>query len=307
MDYNKVIQQNDTYWPDKLTNSVAKLPPASYSLQITPQGQMYFKKQAITSDKIINLPSGEYDKVVQEMSVFLRPEKRAIFEGLGFLYKRSFLLHGLPGTGKTVIVNRVVQDVIANNGVVLFNPDPRLLPEAFKVLDDLQPEALTMVILEEFDGLVKRFGEDHYLSILDGEVQKNNVIFFATTNFIDRIPPRLYRPGRISSKIEVGFPSAEARKHYLSIKMNGSDESEINTWVEQTKGFSIDELKEVVLAVKCLGKPLSEVLHKIRALKKDISSLTQEHEIKTRVKERISAGWHTPTISSTLFETEEDG
>lgn len=241
-----------------------QLPAGAYEFGFDPRSQrQWFTKMDLASDTIVDIPSKEFEQVVGEMKYFLNPATRESFKDHGFLYKRSALLYGHPGTGKTCIVQRVAQEVIKAGGVVIFNPHPRLLHLAYQTLDDIQPDVLTMVIFEEFDNLIQTGEESTLLSVLDGEVQKKNVMYLMTTNFIDKIPARILRPGRISSMVEVKYPEAAARLHYLNLKIKDKNVWSVEEWVVKTEGFSIDELKETVLAVCCLGQTLDSVIDRI--------------------------------------------
>lgn len=240
-----------------------KLSPGSYKIKYNGMtGQLSFIEFNSASDKILDLPSEEFTRVVGEMKQFLDPVTKAKFLDMGFLYKRSALLFGKPGTGKTVIVNRIMQEVIGSGGICLFVDDPRVLSMAYDALDDLQPNTTVLTVLEEFDGMIKRYGEDDLLSILDGEIQKQNVMYLATTNYIDKIPKRMIRPGRISSVIEVHFPSAHARTVYFSNKLGGKVNN-LQEFIDKTSGLSVDELKEVVQSVYIFGNHIDEVVARI--------------------------------------------
>lgn len=254
-----------------------KLNPGCYSLHFDPNKNFFwFEKSTFISDKILDLPSPEYAQVVNEMNLFLQPETKKSFKDLGYVYKRSALLHGLPGTGKTVITNRVAKNVVDAGGVCLWVQSPGLLVMAYDILNDIQPETFVCVIFEEFDSFVPRH-ESALLTILDGQVQKQNVMYLATTNYIDKIPQRLYRPGRFSSVIEVKFPIAEAREMYLVSKL-GKDFKDLNHWVEQTEGLSIDELKEMVQGVHILKAPFQKVLKRIKDTKGMVSKAESEYD-----------------------------
>lgn len=176
----------------------------------------------------------------------------------------DFTIH--HNTGKTVIVSRVVKEALKNNAVVLFNPNPGELQQIYEALEHTAPNKLTLVIFEEIDEIVVNASRaSTFLSVLDGEIQKNNIIYLATTNYIDKVPLRFQRPGRFSSIVEVGFPSSQAREVYLTTKK--VDPYALKTWVEKTEGFSIDELKETVLAVKCLDETLDTVVGRVKELK----------------------------------------
>lgn len=267
MNHDSFEQRNDRFVANSKRIELPNLPPGSYDLEYNQAtGDLYFDKFFPNYDSLIDLPSPEFDFVMQRVNMFLDLETRQKFKEYGYLYKNSFLLHGTHGTGKTCIVNRVGEKVIEKGGVIIFNPHPQLISKMFSILEDVQPGRTTMVIFEEFETLLQRH-EGHLLSVLDGEIQKDNVMFLATTNHFDKIPARLRRPGRFGSILEVKFPNGLARKVYLERKLKPDDYGQIPEWVLKTEGFSIDELKETVLAVKCLGERLDNVVNRIRALR----------------------------------------
>lgn len=250
---------------------VPALKPGAYTLHLNPMsGDFWFSQLEFVTDGIVDLPSVEYSRIVDELNHFLKPEVKAKYLEHGFVYKRSALLHGKPGTGKTVIVNRIARDIIKSGGICLWVTQPNLLPQAFKVLNDTQPDTLVGVIFEEFDAIAQK-NESDLLTILDGQVQKNNVIYLATTNYLDKVAKRLYRPGRFASVIEVVYPIAEVRRVYLQSKLG--DIPNLDTWVTKTEGLSIDELKEIVQACAILGAPLDETINRIRVCRGETPTL----------------------------------
>lgn len=214
------------------------------------------------NDKILPLPSEEYEKVIGKMGLFMSEEAKSKFKELDYLYKRGVLLYGEPGTGKTIITTRITQKAVEDyNAVVLFVEDVSAVKKAYEHLNKSQPDQLLVLVFEEFDRLAKEDEED-LLLLLDGQTQRNNVIFLATTNFIDKIPKRLRRPGRMSTVIEVGYPNAKVRESYLKQKL-GDSFSLLSEWSEKTKGLTIDELKEVVQAVYILEEDLDETVKRL--------------------------------------------
>lgn len=230
------------------------------------RGTVVFNAISFTSDEILDLPSAAYQQVVREMERFLKPETKEAFRKHGYIYKRSSLLHGVPGTGKTCIANRIAQHMIGMGSVVLFAPNPMLLQMAFSVLEDLQPEQTVLVIFEEMDQMIADGDEEDLLLILDGQIQKDNVIYLATTNNIDAVPQRMYRPGRMSSVVEVLFPEADARRAYFEAKL-GKDSVEVGPFTDATEGLSIDECKEVIQSVILLGYDLQSTIQRLKDTK----------------------------------------
>lgn len=267
MDFTSWNQNNDTYLGNTNRSELKHLPPGAYILSYDKQIGLMFNKIDMHYDQLIDLPSPEYDYVMKRVGRFLSDEGKRAFAEYNFIYKWNCLLHGTFGTGKTCIVNRVAEKVVANGGIVLFSPDPRLLQPAFKILDDIQPDRTTMVIFEEFETLLEKF-EGALLSLLDGEVQKKNIIYMATTNHFEKIPARLKRPGRFPTILEVKFPNAAARTQYLTMKLKPHDQHEIPNWVKATNGLSIDELKETVQSVKCYMNTLDESVKRILGTRK---------------------------------------
>lgn len=243
------------------------LPAGIYKTSVDMFENMHFNLIETNYDEIIDLPSPEYTQVVNELKTFMKPETKELFDKFGFIYKRSCLLEGEPGTGKTVLINKICEEVVNMGGIVLMSPNPEQCRDFFDAIDSTQPDCLTLVVFEEFDQYFYD-GECHsekLLSLLDGEVQKRNVMYLATTNFGEKISKRFKRPGRFSTVIEMKAPTEEARYAFLKHKI-GIDPN-INTWVKDTDGLTIDELKETVLAVKCLGQSLGPIVERLRQTK----------------------------------------
>jgi hypothetical protein len=282
--YQNFQNHGNEFFPLRNLPLVNPLPSGVYEFLYDYDNQQgWFKNIDTNYDKLVNLPSREFDEVVNEIGLFLNPETKEAYNRYGFLYKRSMLLYGEPGTGKTCLVNKVSEIVKNNGGIVLFNPNPSLLSKAYEYLNDVQPDVLTLVIFEELDQWLHN-NEEEMLHLLDGEIQKSNVIYLSTTNFIDEIPKRICRPGRFSKLIKVDFPNNEARRAYLNMKLTEQDKQihDVDKWVKVTENLSIDELKETVLSVCCLNQELTSVVKRIMDTKgmqlTMIESVTRENK-----------------------------
>jgi len=123
-------------------------------------------------------------------------------------------------------------------------------------LNSIQPDTSILVILEEFEEEARR-NERSLLNLLDGPNQMKNVMYVATTNYLDKVPRRMVRPGRFSNTLEIKLPDDNARRFYLQQKFTDIDL--IESIVGVTKDFTIDEVREVVKQHYCLNKPLKRV------------------------------------------------
>ena len=262
-----------------------RLPSGIYELILVgQQRQLAFNNITTNHDGLVDLPDAAYERVVSELTLFSTPETKKKFKDRGLLHKRSMILYGPPGTGKTCIVNKVAADVVSAGGIVLFNPDVRFLKDAFQQLSSIQPDIQTLVIFEEFDSYVQEF-ESELLSILDGEIQKDNVIYLATTNYIEEVPPRITRPGRFSSKIEVGMPTDAARQKFLEEK-SGLKKKELKEWLKVTEGFTIDELTECIKSVCCLNYTLEDTIERITKLKEEAAKDVRQLHHRSRIRQK---------------------
>lgn len=264
---------------DAIGENKPRLPAGSYKISYDPmRGQMYYTETDLSHDQLMDLPTPEYDHIMNRFSTFLNPETKKRFQQYGFLYKQSTLMYGKPGTGKTCLVNRIAKMAVTSGAVVIFDPKVKLLPLALEQLAASQPDTTVVVIFEEFEQNVMA-NEHELLSILDGEIQRDNVIYLCTTNHIELIPARIVRPGRISTLIEVDYPTTEARRFYLEQKIGHETSTQrITEWAKATEGFSIDELKETVLAVQCLGEDLRDIIQRVKNVKKNVASFQKVNQ-----------------------------
>lgn len=215
-------------------------------------------------DNILNLNIPEIKKVLANVERFLSPETAQKYKEQGYLLKRSFLFHGPPGTGKSVLSCQITDFAVQKKDALVFYPsDFDALERLMEVIDETDKDRFMCISLEEFDGLVNSKDEDSWTTLLDGQFQSGNRIIVANTNYVQRIPQRLLRPGRFSSLIHIPALSPEARTEYFKLK--GVDEKLTTKLVEQTNGFTVDELKEIVQNVCILGEDPDDVIGAIQS------------------------------------------
>lgn len=275
--YKGVYVQNKKYYPMEENSELSnQLPPGSYRIRSNSK-QFWFEKIDLKFDSILNLPSKEFRYVTEQFSTFLQPEIKSKFSQYGFLYKRSALLYGKPGVGKTIITNRIAEEVITKyNGICLLLEQAGEIAIAFDVLNSLQPNTPVVVVLEELDVLLQR-DEREMLVLLDGAIQKENVMFLATTNHIDKIPKRILRPGRFGLVVEMHYPTEEARRMFFETKLGVGHES-INTFVSMSDGLSIDELKEIIMSCVIFQNDIHSVVERIKNTRSEGCEYTLEED-----------------------------
>lgn len=252
------------YYPAEA--AVHKLKPGQYIVKQSNIG-LYFSERDINLDNLLVLPDSNSEKVISHIEDFWKNEDA--FREYGFLWKRGIMLWGPPGSGKTSTVQQLSKQIVDMGGVTVYCVNPSLTAQGLDIFRRIEPERPLIVIFEDIDAIVQEWGESDILAMLDGELQVDNVVFVATTNYPERLDKRfINRPSRFDEIIKVPMPSAEARRYYLEHKNPRlrNSEFEIEQWVEATEGFSIAHLKEVIISIECFNKSFEETIFKLKKM-----------------------------------------
>ncbi|MHA2331887.1 MAG: proteasome-activating nucleotidase [Candidatus Hodarchaeales archaeon] len=186
---------------------------------------------------------GGLDEQVRELSEaielsLLHPE---LFDKVGIESPKGVLLHGPPGSGKTLMARAVAHrtnasfiSVIGSQLVQKYiGEGARLVRELFDYANKREP---AIVFIDELDAIgskrldIATSGDREVqrtfmqlLSELDGFAKRGNTKVIGATNRIDILDPALLRPGRFDRLIEVPIPDEKGRAEIFKIhsrKMN---------------------------------------------------------------------------------------
>lgn len=253
------------------TKSIGRLAPALYEIKASPNIGIYFEKVKMSNEGLIKFPDSNSDKIITEIKKFW--EREELFHKHRIAFKRGILLWGPPGSGKTCTIKLLVEDLIKNReGIVLKFTDPSLFATGVRILRAIQPTTPIIVLMEDLDSILNDHSESEVINILDGVDMVEKVAFLATTNYPERLGPRIVnRPSRFDKRLKIGMPSPEARKLYLEHLTKGCG-IDINKWVKDTQGFSVAHLKELFVSVYILGDEYPEALETLKSMKDSITS-----------------------------------
>jgi SpoVK/Ycf46/Vps4 family AAA+-type ATPase len=264
------MTEGETSVVRKQFDSITDLPKAGVYKVKYGRDEAIFEQYNLVTDDLFNLPDSAYTVAVNEIEQFLNPETREAYLKYGFdTYRRSILLYGEPGTGKTSACTMAAKMFVEAGGLAFINPDlgdiKNIVKEMKHFPSDQRPPVL--ITLEEFEQSLEYDGEVDWLKVLDGQESLENVMFIVTTNHIDKLSGRLLRPGRFATILEVPSLTLAARTEYLNIKLSEVSIGERAEIAEKTEGFTVDDLKEVILSVKVFGKSLDQTVEQINKLK----------------------------------------
>jgi len=206
----------------------------------------------ITREQII-LPAGVLERIERESVGFSKHAER--LHAAGRHLKRGMLLHGAPGTGKTLTAMYLAGRMPDRTVLLITGRSMGLLEQACAMARMLQPAT---IILEDVDLIAEertRQGAGgcapllfELLNQMDGLADDADILFILTTNRPDLLEPALAaRPGRIDQAVEVPVPDAECRRRLFDLYGRGLKvTAPIEPYVDRTNGASAAFIRELL-------------------------------------------------------------
>lgn len=158
-----------------------------------------------------------------------------VFDSIGIDPPSGILLHGPPGTGKTMIAKAVANQTDASF-IQLSGSDltKKLIGEGSRLVRDLfevaREEEPAVIFIDEIDAIgakrtdSKTSGDAEVqrtlmqlLNEMDGFDERGNVSVIAATNRVDMLDDAIMRPGRFDRHIEVAEPDVDGREQIFTI------------------------------------------------------------------------------------------
>ena len=177
------------------------------------------------------------DEIMRVREMIELPMKHPeLFGHLNIEPPKGVILYGPPGTGKTLIAKAVANESGASFHYIA---GPEIVGKFYgeseerlrKIFEEATQDAPSVIFIDEIDsiapkrenvtGEVERRVVAQLLTLLDGMVERGQVVVIGATNRVDAIDPALRRPGRFDREIHIGVPDTKDRFEILQIHTRG--------------------------------------------------------------------------------------
>jgi hypothetical protein len=226
------------------------------SLAETRMGAMeikFHRLPGVPRENII-LPKGLLERIERQTVRFSELSDKLIAAGRHL--KRGILLHGPPGTGKTMTAMYVAQAIRNRTVLLLTGRGQGMIEQSCALARALQP---AIVILEDVDLVAEERTRPgaacagpllfELLNQMDGLADDADVLFLLTTNRPDILEPALSaRPGRVDQAVEIPLPNAPCRQRLFDLYSDKLSIGRVNweTFVRRTEGASAAFIREMM-------------------------------------------------------------
>ena len=189
-----------------------------------------------------------------------------MFDSVGIDPPSGVLLHGPPGTGKTMLAKAVANQTdatfikMAGSELVhkFIGEGAKLVRDLFELARQNEP---AVIFIDEIDAIAAKRTESktsgdaevqrtmmQLLSEMDGFEDRGEISIIAATNRFDMLDRAILRPGRFDRLIEVPKPDPEGRGQIFQIhtrEMNVSDDVDYDGLAEMAAEASGADIKAI--------------------------------------------------------------
>ena len=189
-----------------------------------------------------------------------------MFEDVGIDPPSGVLLHGPPGTGKTMLAKAVANETdatfikMAGSELVhkFIGEGSKLVRDLFELARQHEP---AVIFIDEIDAIAAKRTDSktsgdaevqrtmmQLLSEMDGFDERGEIRIIAATNRFDMLDRAILRPGRFDRLIEVPKPDYEGRVQIFKIhtrNMNLSDDVDFEILADEAGEVSGADVKAI--------------------------------------------------------------
>lgn len=261
-----------------------------------------------------------FGKIQKDVELFL--SSKDFYTSNQIQYRRSYLVFGDAGIGKTRYFGNLVRKLIRDrNAICMQFNSPRVFLEFYEYgyndFNRVLRDRLKIFVIDEFSEFADVHGNDNknqtnhaILNVLDNMTLNENTLFFFCTNHPESIPDNIIdRPSRIDVLMEAGFDGFDMQQYIMNwyefvMKKPFPEDSNGKLFLKKATTMSPAYLKEIFIYAHQHQLSLLEVYEMQMERKKMIADRFQRaQENKSKGKKRAGFSLDEP-VDDQL--TEED-
>jgi len=193
-------------------------------------------------------------------------DNEAIYRETKSIYKRSVLLYGSPGFGKSSLIRDIIKHNLKEDAVVIFfNAAPTI--QMIKIIATSLKGREKFFVFEELLQIMESFsGAQGFLEFMDGERSLDGAFIVGTTNYPEKLPENMTdRPSRWDALVKVDDTTLTNQVNVLTHFLGRTP---LQEEIDAIKNMSAAYIKELVFLMRLHNYTIKDALKKIKDRKK---------------------------------------
>ena len=258
----KLSKDNLNFRPfvkEEATNEIKKLPADIYRLHHSNSifgSDTWLRRVDIFEKYIVPKKDENFNKILRIVDNTFNIKLNELYTDMQYTNKSGIILHGPPGTGKTVTASLVAKQMIDKYDAVVFMLDEDSMSPLSSVIAHIRqetPNRPILCILDEMDNYGS-YMEAQLVDLLDSHKSINNFCFIGITNYYDRVSNKFKnRPSRIKLDIEITNVTYDVIKSLILEKVPtkwvGFIEVDKIAYQYSQEGKTMDQVKQSILTI----------------------------------------------------------